>query len=100
MRLYSEPNVMKYAVLSSSTATQSGYGAGNLIAQAPRTTSTARSPNGSTAKSCAVFTQFPAVMTFDLTGTAYVKYMLVVGNSNAVENLSNFKLYVGYHSDY
>ena len=39
-------------------------------------------------------------MTFDLTGTAYVKYMLVVGNANAVENLSNFRTYVGNSADY
>ena len=56
MRLYSEPNVMQYATLSFSTATQNGYGASNLILQAPRSTSTARKPNGSGVHSCAVFT--------------------------------------------
>ena len=100
MRLYSEANVMKYAVLSSSTATQNGYSASNLLTQAPRTTSSARTPNGSSAKSCAIFTSFPVVMTFDLTGSAFVKYMLVVGNADDIVNFSDFRLYVGQSSDY
>ena len=39
-------------------------------------------------------------MTLDMTGTAHVRYMLVVGNAAAPRTFNNFKLYVGHSSDY
>ena len=101
MRLYSEANVMQYATLTSSSSTLAGYGAGNLLTQKPRTTSSTRAPNSQPGlESCTIFSSFPAVMTFDLTGTAYVKYILVVGNAAAPTNFNNFSVHVGNSPDY
>ena len=39
-------------------------------------------------------------MTIDMTGTAHVKYMLLVGNAAAPTTFNNFRLYVGHSTDY
>ena len=102
VRLYSEPNVMEFCNVAFATATAVGYGPGNLLPLSPRTTSSSREPNYSPAgtQSCTIFTEFPAVMTLDMTGTAHVRYILVVGNAAAPQTFNDFRLYVGHSSDY
>ena len=39
-------------------------------------------------------------MTLDMTGSAHVRYILVVGNAAAPHTFNNFKLYVGPSSAY
>ena len=97
-RIYSHPNAMKSATLASeSTPASDTWTAANLILQAPRTTSTERTPNGDNPElvSCASHSTFPVHYTFNLGGKVKVENILAVGNAAQPLNSQNFKLFVG-----
>ena len=82
MRIYSTVNALAYAEEASSSTTERGKFAANLITQSPRTTSMDRQPTGlNRGQSCTMFSSFPAHATFDLKGSAMIENILVVGNA-------------------
>ena len=104
LRAYDGINVLQHATVFTEPTYAPGYSASNLLRMNPRVSVLGRTPlTGSVEPSCSKHigqSGLTSVITFELANSYLVETILVLGNFQLADQISEFHLYVGYDSDY